>query len=152
MHRSNIYPTVRVDAASSCQTTHLRELCVIWCSLNFEIANKGMKNQADLTGKKIDGCLLIHNYPELMIEWDWEAQGIRKREGCRCSPVPGGASRNRRSSVPCHTHTHTNTPVCMPISINTHVHRISQHKNIPEKEIISVLFGIQTTSDNIFSV
>lgn len=38
--------------------------------LSFKLPNmnKQMKNQADLMGKRGDARLLIHNYPELMIE------------------------------------------------------------------------------------
>lgn len=88
----------------------------------FQNTNWQMRNQIDLIGKRGGTRLLIHNYPELMIEWGWEAWDIwkKKKKTCRCFPVPGGASRNGSNSVP--HHIHTKMPSCMPISINTHSH------------------------------
>lgn len=89
-------------------------------SCKVQILKKQIRNQVDLKGKGDNIHLLISNYPELMIEWDGEAEGIWKKEGCRCFRMPGAASRNGSDSVPLRIH--ANMPSYMPISINTHTH------------------------------
>ncbi len=98
--------------------------------------------------KESDGGLLIHNHPELMIEWDWEARGIWKREGCRCSQAPAGASRNESNSVPCLTHTHTHKHSCMHAHKHKHTHTHTDYPNM-KTSLIENGFSFTQHSDHI---